>query len=212
MPTGNFGDVFAGYVAAQMGLPVARLIVATNENDILDRALTTGRYETRGVVPPTSPSMDIQVSSNFERLIFEALDRDDATTTRLMQTLSQSGGFALPETALARMRAGFGSSRIDQADVAATIRRTLDETGELLDPHSAVGYAAARRHAGPEAMVTLATAHPAKFPAAVEQAAGIHPAFAGAPCRSHGREERYARCRRMLRPWSATLPARAGAA
>jgi threonine synthase len=192
VPTGNFGDVFAGYVAAMMGLPVQRLVVATNENDILDRALTTGRYETRGVIASTSPSMDIQVSSNFERLLFEALGRDAATTARLMQSLSQSGGFTIPDAALTMMRARFSSARVSEAEVAETIRRTLTETGELLDPHTAVGYAAARRHAANDApMVTLSTAHPAKFPDAVEAASGVRPGLPAFLGDLMGREERY---------------------
>jgi len=201
VPTGNFGDVFAGHVAARMGLAVDRLVVATNENDILDRALTTGRYETRGVVASTSPSMDIQVSSNFERLLFEALDRDADTTASLMRSLAQSGGFTIPDPALAAMRRQFASARVDEAEVAETIRRTLKDTGELLDPHTAVGYAAARRHASPDAvMVTLSTAHPAKFPDAVEKASGLRPALPAFLGDLMSREERYD-----------TLPADAGA-
>jgi threonine synthase len=192
VPTGNFGDVFAGYVAAMMGLPVQRLVVATNENDILDRALTTGRYETRGVIASTSPSMDIQVSSNFERLLFEASGRDAATTARLVQSLSQSGGFTVPDPALAMMRTRFSSARVSEAEVAETIRRTLKETCELLDPHTAVGYAAARRHAADDApMVTLSTAHPAKFPDAVEAATGVRPALPAFLGDLMAREERY---------------------
>jgi threonine synthase len=201
VPTGNFGDVFAGYAAAKMGVPVKRLVVATNENDILDRALSGGRYETRGVVASTSPSMDIQVSSNFERAVFEALGRDAATTAGLMQSLSQSGGFTIPDGALAALRTRFASARVGEAEVAETIRRTWTDTGELLDPHTAVGYAAARRHAGDDApMVTLATAHPAKFPDAVEAASGVRPPLPAFLGDLMAREERYD-----------TLPADAGA-
>ena len=178
VPTGNFGDIFAGYAAARMGLPVQRLIVATNVNDILDRALKTGRYEVKGVVASSSPSMDIQVSSNFERLLFEAHGRDAAAVVAMMESLRQSGSFSIAEGPLAFIRALFSSARSDEKQTAETIRQTLAETGELLDPHTAVGYLAARmlgRESEP--MVTLATAHPAKFPDAVEQASGIRPAL-----------------------------------
>ncbi len=192
VPTGNFGDVFAGHVALKMGLPVERLVVATNENDILDRALTSGRYEMRSVVASTSPSMDIQVSSNFERLLFEALERDAEVTAGLIRSLASSGGFAIPDPALAAMRGRFCSARVSEAEVAETIRRTLKDTGELLDPHTAVGYAAARRHAAPDAvMVTLSTAHPAKFPDAVESACGVRPALPAFLADLMSREERY---------------------
>ncbi len=192
VPTGNFGDVFAGFVAEKMGLPIDQLVIATNENDILDRALRTGHYETRGVVPSTSPSMDIQVSSNFERLIFESLGRDAGETSRLMQTLAQSGGFTLPEESIAHMRAKFASSRVSTTEVARTIAATLKGTGELIDPHTAVGYAAARAHMVQETpMVTLSTAHPAKFPDAVEQASGVRPALPAHLFDLMSREERY---------------------
>ncbi len=178
VPTGNFGDIFAGYVAMQMGLPVAKLIVATNVNDILWRTLETGRYETRGVVATTSPSMDIQVSSNFERLLFEMLDRDGAAVTRLMQRLGQSGAFGLDEDTRRRIAGDFGSGRAGETETAATIARVRAEAGYLLDPHSAVGVTVAERmlEAGTP-MVTLATAHPAKFPDAVEAATGERPAL-----------------------------------
>ena len=178
VPTGNFGDIFAGYVAKQMGVPIDRLVVATNVNDILERTLRTGRYEVTGVTATTSPSMDIQVSSNFERLLFEAHGRDSQTIVRLMSGLKQSGSFGLAQAPLARIRADFDAGRCAEEDVAQTIAQTLKATGELLDPHTAVGYAVARRmpdSASP--MITLATAHPAKFPQAVEDASGVHPAL-----------------------------------
>ena len=176
VPTGNFGDIFAGYVARQMGLPIARLVIATNVNDILHRALETGRYETGEVIATTSPSMDIQVSSNFERLLFDALDRDAAALKGLMDNLAQSGGFTLPEAAVDWMRRLFASGRTDESAVLAEIRRTWEETGRLIDPHTAVATAVARAQAGAEAaMVALSTAHPAKFPDAVARATGHHP-------------------------------------
>ena len=176
VPTGNFGDIFAGFVAKRLGLPVDRLVIATNVNDILDRTLKTGRYETRGVRPSTSPSMDIQVSSNFERLLFEVHGRDPNAVRRMMANLAQSGAFAIGDRELEQIRHEFGSGATDEAETSETIRRTLAETGELLDPHTAVGYAVARKaEAAASPMVTLATAHPAKFPDAVEKASGIRP-------------------------------------
>jgi threonine synthase len=177
VPTGNFGDIFAGFVAKRMGLPINRLVIATNVNDILDRTLKTGRYEVRGVEPSTSPSMDIQVSSNFERLLFEAHGRDAATVRRLIASLSQSGAFSLAEAPLAAIRAEFDSAATDEETTARTMRETLAATGECLDPHTAVGYAAAQHHRGSEPMITLATAHPAKFPDATEGATGLRPAL-----------------------------------
>ena len=173
VPTGNFGNVFAGRVAAAMGLPVARLVVATNENDILARFFASGRYERGTVVPTTSPSMDIQVASNFERLLLELEGGDAGRTRGRMQGFAQSGGFALGR----RLPELFVGGSADQAEVARTIAATLRATGELIDPHTAVGLAVAARNE-PEAgipMVTLATAHPAKFPDAVVAATGVEP-------------------------------------
>jgi threonine synthase len=175
VPTGNFGDIFAGYAAKRMGLPVGRLVIATNVNDILDRTLKTGRYEIRKVIPSTSPSMDIQISSNFERLLFEALERDPEAVRSLMARLNQAGAFDLSAETLRSIGSVFASATSGETESAETIRETLAATGDVLDPHSAVGYAAARRLAGRNPMVTLATAHPAKFPDAVEHAAGIRP-------------------------------------
>jgi threonine synthase len=176
VPTGNFGDIFAGLVAKRLGAPIGRLVIATNENDILDRTLNTGRYEVKGVKPSTSPSMDIQVSSNFERLLFEAHGRDPGAVRRLMAGLGQSGAFAIETGPLAAIRAEFTSGSANMAETAGVIARTLAETGELLDPHTAVGYAVARKEQGYQGpMVTLATAHPAKFPDAVEKASGVRP-------------------------------------
>jgi threonine synthase len=180
VPTGNFGDIFAGFVAKRLGAPVGRLIIATNENDILDRALRSGRYEVRDVKPSTSPSMDIQVSSNFERLLFEAHGRDAGSVRRLMANLGQSGAFNIEAGPLSAMRAEFASGSAGTAEAAKVIALALKETGELLDPHTAVGYGVALRqedYVGP--MVTLATAHPAKFPDAVERASGLRPGLPG---------------------------------
>ncbi len=183
VPTGNFGDVFAGWVARQMGLPIERLHVATNVNDILARTLATGTYEVTGVTPTLSPSMDIQVSSNFERLLFEATGRDGAAVKGMMDRLAQGGRFTIPDDALAKIRAQFSADRSDEATTGETIARLRREAGYLLDPHTATGVAVAER-AGTSIvpMVTLATAHPAKFPEAVLATAGEHaglPPFLG---------------------------------
>ncbi|MFL5335240.1 MAG: threonine synthase [Geminicoccaceae bacterium] len=173
VPTGNFGNVYAGRVAAAVGLPVARLVVATNENDILARFLATRRYERGTVVATTSPSMDIQVASNFERLLLELDGNDADRTCARMLSFAQGGGMTF-EGEVPPLFAG-GSA--DQAEVAATIAATLRATGQLVDPHTAVALAVAARHrptAGTP-LVTLATAHPAKFPEAVACAAGITP-------------------------------------
>jgi threonine synthase len=194
VPTGNFGDIFAGFVAQKMGLPVERLVIATNVNDILARTLASGRYEVRSVAATTSPSMDIQVSSNFERLLFDAYGNDGEAVTRAMQSLSQSGAFEVEKAAMDAIRERFGAVRVDETETAETIRRTLAETEELVDPHSAVGLAAAARLRGNAAvpMVTLATAHPAKFPDAVKKATGIHPGLPPAMTDLFEREERLA--------------------
>ena len=179
VPTGNFGDVFAGYVAERMGLPIDRLVVATNVNDILVRTLATGDYDVREVVATSSPSMDIQVSSNFERLLFEATGRDSAQVRSLMASLAQSGRFTLPTPALSAIRALFSAGRADEEETGATIRTTLRETAKLVDPHTAVGLAVAEKEARDPAipMIVLGTAHPAKFPDAVEAACGVRPAL-----------------------------------
>ena len=178
VPTGNFGDIFAGYAAKRMGLPIDRLIIATNDNDILARALENGRYETRPVIATTSPSMDIQVSSNFERLLFEAGGRDARAIARAMDGLKQSGAFGVEARTLAAIRADFaaGSATMDQT--AATIDAVLKGSGYLLDPHTASAMHVARRQeAATSPMVVLATAHPAKVPDAVRAASGAVPAL-----------------------------------
>ena len=177
VPTGNFGDIFAGHVARSMGLPVDRLVIATNVNDILVRTLTTGAYEPREVVATTSPSMDIQVSSNFERLLFEAYDRNAAAVRGLMQSFVQSKRFEIADTPLAAIRAGFAAGRAGEDEVAATMRTALRETGRFVDPHTAVGIAVAEKEPRDPAlpMIVLSTAHAAKFPDTVEAACGQRP-------------------------------------
>ncbi|WP_238184391.1 threonine synthase, partial [Methylobacterium trifolii] len=181
VPTGNFGDILAGWVAKRMGLPIGRLMIGTNANDILVRTLEHGAYELRGVQPTTSPSMDIQISSNFERLLFEALGRDASSLGRLMAGLKQSGGFSLDESVLATVRSEFDAAAVPEPDVMDEIARTHAATGMVLDPHSAIGVRAGRRllerdPATP--VVALATAHPAKFADAVAKATGgLRPAL-----------------------------------
>jgi len=190
VPTGNFGDIFAGYCARAMGLPVEKLVIATNANDILRRTLDTGRYEMAGVEPTISPSMDIQISSNFERLLFESAGRDADAVRAMMDGLRQSGGFALPEAALAAIRRDFAAGTTDEGATRATIAATFSASGYLLDPHTAVGVHVAQAHLGATPMVTLSTAHPAKFPAAVKEASGIDPALPGWLADLYQREER----------------------
>jgi threonine synthase len=177
VPTGNFGDIYAGYVARAMGLPVDRLVIATNVNDILARTISTGSYEPREVVPTSSPSMDIQVASNFERLLFEVHGRDGRAVRSLMASLAQSRRFALSEPALSGIRAVFSAGRADEDETAATIRTMLRETGHFIDPHTAVGIAVAEKESRDPSvpMVVLGTAHAAKFPDAVEAACGVRP-------------------------------------
>jgi threonine synthase len=174
VPTGNFGDIFAGYIAKRMGLPIDKLVIATNQNDILDRALKSGDYRTNGVKPSISPSMDIQVSSNFERALFDAYGRDGAAVAQLMGEM-KTGGFKISQGAIESLRGTFASGRCDEDETLAVIARHFKTTGELLCPHSAVGVKVAEEHVGGAPMITLATAHPAKFPDAVERATGIRP-------------------------------------
>jgi threonine synthase len=192
VPTGNFGDVFAGYVAAQMGLPIERLIVATNINDILHRALSRGDYSVLGVTPTNAPSMDIQVSSNFERLLFDLEGRDGSTTAARMKWFEQMGKMVL--SADMRKRAGFFNSvRADADDTAIAMRWAYEHCGQVIDPHTAIGLHAARSvEIAPDVpVVTLATAHPAKFRDAVEQAIGVRPSLPGRVGNLFEREERF---------------------
>ena len=178
VPTGNFGDIFAGYIAKRMGLPIDQLVVATNENDILARCLDDGSYALRDVRQTQSPSMDIQISSNFERALFDACGRDAAVVRGFMAGLRQSGAFTVTPGPLGRLRSEFQAFRTDEAGTQDEMRRTHRETGHILDPHTAVGVSAARRAMAADAatpMIVLGTAHPAKFPDAVEKATGIRP-------------------------------------
>jgi threonine synthase len=176
VPTGNFGDIFAGYIAKKMGLPIERLVIATNQNDILHRTMETGAYTQEGVTPSISPSMDIQVSSNFERALFDAYGRDGNAVAQLMEELNE-GAFAVSQGAMQTLREHFHSGRASEDETKATIANEFTACGEVLCPHSAVGVKVADAYLGEVPMVTLATAHPAKFPDAVEAAMGVRPAL-----------------------------------
>ena len=195
VPTGNFGDVFAGYVAAQMGLPIARLVVATNVNDILHRALTNGDYSAGTVTATATPSMDIQVSSNFERLLFDLSGRDGAAITAMMGEFDRNRAMTIPADMLAGARGLFSSASIDGDAMALALRWAQEHGGQIIDPHSAVGLAAARALEidADVPVVTLATAHPAKFRDAVERATGVRPALPPRMGNLFEREERYER-------------------
>ena len=175
VPTGNFGDIFAGYIARRMGLPIEKLVVATNQNDILDRCLKTGVYKTEGVTPSISPSMDIQVSSNFERALFDAYGRDGAAVKAQMDELKETGQFTVSQGALESLRETFASGRASEDETSSTITRAHAHMNEILCPHSAIGVHVAEAHLSATPMVTLATAHPAKFPDAGEAAMGVRP-------------------------------------
>jgi threonine synthase len=213
VPTGNFGDVFAGYVAAQMGLPIARLVVATNRNDILHRALAAGDYSAGQVVPTDAPSMDIQVSSNFERLLFDLGGRDGAALAARMAAFEATKRMELPAAQRAAAAALFTSARVDEAAMRAAMAETWADAGELIDPHTAIGLAAARGACadlpGDVPMVTLATAHPAKFPAAVHTATGITPALPQRLAHIMDAPERYAVEPAQLQVIEAFIAARA---
>lgn len=175
VPTGNFGDIFAGYIAQQMGLPIRKLVIATNQNDILHRTLETREYATSGVIPSISPSMDIQVSSNFERAIYYAYGQDGKAVAKEMQSLKETGKFTVSQGAYEALKYTYASGRVSEDETSAEISRVLADTGELLCPHSAVGVRIGEAHLSDTPMITLGTAHPAKFPDAVEAATGIRP-------------------------------------
>jgi len=176
VPTGNFGDIFAGYVAKRMGLPIKDLVIATNQNDILARTLSTSRYETAGTSPSISPSMDIQVSSNFERLLFDASNRDASVIRNQMASLKQSGSFDVSADTMKNISNEFFAGACNEQETSEKIKMSLQDCSYLVDPHTAVGLHVAEQYLSAETpMVTLATAHPAKFPDAVKAASGIYP-------------------------------------
>ena len=177
VPSGNFGNVYAGYAAKQMGLPISHFVIGTNSNDILARFFETGVMTMSEVVPTYSPSMDIQVSSNFERLLFDLYDRNGRALADAMTAFRSTGTLKVGANALAGVRALFNAGRLDDAGTLAAIADCRRRYGETIDPHTAVGYALAQQHRRDSAipMVVLATAHPAKFPDAVEKATGQRP-------------------------------------
>ncbi len=195
VPSGNFGNVFAGYAARQMGLPVERLIVGSNRNDILTRFFESGAMTMAAVEPTLSPSMDIQVSSNFERLLFDLLERDGEAVASTLTAFREDGHFQVGEARWRKACKLFDGFRLDDAQTLAEIKRVHAASGELLDPHTAIGVAAA--HAAVAELeapvVALATAHPAKFPDAVERATGLRPALPARLADLYEREERAAR-------------------
>jgi len=175
VPTGNFGDIFAGYVAKRMGLPIDRLIIATNQNDILHRTVKTGSHTKSGVKPSISPSMDIQVSSNFERLIFDLYNRDGDKVSELFDALKSKGTFTLSIEANKKLNDEFDSGCCSDIETSQAIKKYYNSMGEILCPHSAIGVSVSEEHMNETPIITLATAHPAKFPDAVEKACGIIP-------------------------------------
>ena len=193
VPTGNFGDVFAGHVAARMGLPIEQLIVATNVNDILHRALSAGDYSTGTVTPTSAPSMDIQVSSNFERLLYDVGGRDGAAMADQMHAFDAARAMQLTNAQREGASALFTSLRADEDDMARAMRWACETCAEVVDPHTAIGLHAAREADLPAdvPVVTLATAHPAKFPDAVERATGTRPSLPGRVGDLFAREEAY---------------------
>jgi threonine synthase len=194
VPTGNFGDAYAGHAAAAMGLPVERLIVATNANDIVARALEHGRYERGPTQATTSPAMDIQVASNFERLWFECSGRDSRSTAAAFQTFARTGSVDIPEATLGAMREFMGGVAISDRAAAAMMRATFEESGMFIDPHTAVALAGARAIADRTSIaptVVLSTAHPAKFPEAVRAATGVAPPVPARVLRLQGLKEKF---------------------
>jgi len=193
VPTGNFGNVFAAWAARRMGLPVARLIVGSNRNDILARFLAANDMSVGAVEPSLSPSMDIQVSSNFERLLFELLDRDAGATAAAMTEFRRGGRMPVPDPAWHRCRTLFHGFRLDDAGTEAEIARLHQTSLYLADPHTAIGVAAARAHPPGHGIptVAMATAHPAKFPDAIEGATGLHPALPPRVAHLFDRPERF---------------------
>jgi threonine synthase len=207
VPTGNFGDVFAGYVAAKMGLPIEKLIVATNVNDILHRALSTGDYSAGTVTPTAAPSMDIQVSSNFERLLFDLGGRDGAALAEQMAGFEATKAMQLTNAQREGAADLFTSARVDADQMAEAMRWGWEATGELLDPHTAIGcMPPAPGIAADVPVVTLATAHPAKFPDAVERATGRRPGLPARVGDLFEREERSPTCPATMTPWPPMWP------
>jgi threonine synthase len=173
VPTGNFGDVYAGYLAKKMGLPINKLVVATNQNDILHRAISKGSYEVEKVTETISPSMDIQIASNFERLIYDLNDGDDAQTINAMNVIREKGKYTIDQERLNKINADFLSSKMSEEEVLETIKKVYDKFDIVLDPHSAIGYGAFDKVNLSGNNIVLATAHPCKFPDAIKNAINL---------------------------------------
>lgn len=209
VPTGNFGDIFAGLIAKKMGLPIDKLVIATNRNDILDRTLKTGAYIKGEVIPSISPSMDIQVSSNFERALYYAYGEDAGAVAEQMDGLSR-GGFTISQGAIDWLRETFRSGSASEEETMATIKATFLRTGQVICPHTAVGVKVAREHLGQTPMITLATAHPAKFPQAVKDASGQEAALPRRMRDLFDRPERVTRVENDLGALEALIRERSG--
>ena len=173
VPTGNFGDVYAGYLAKKMGLPINKLVVATNQNDILHRAISKGSYEVEKVTETISPSMDIQIASNFERLIYDLNDCDDAQTINAMNDIREKGKYTIDQERLNKINTDFLSSKMSEEEVLETIKKVYDKFDIVLDPHSAIGYGAFDKVNLSGNNIVLATAHPCKFPDAIKNAINL---------------------------------------
>lgn len=192
VPTGNFGDIYAGYIARNMGLPIEHLVIATNSNDILARTLQTGRYERGDVHATISPSMDIQVSSNFERMMFDLSDRDGAAINSCMQEFAAHGQIQLSASAIEKARSVFLAQQVDDATTKTVMAQLYAQNGYIADPHTAVGLEAAKVLPYCEtARITLSTAHPVKFGAAVQDATGVAPQLPAHLSNLYEREERF---------------------
>jgi threonine synthase len=177
VPTGNFGDVYAGYLSKKMGLPINKLIVATNQNDILHRAISNGKYEAEIVLETNSPSMDIQIASNFERLIYDLNDFDDHETVKVMSGIKEQGKYIIPEDKMKKIKKDFLSASINENEVIKIIKEIHTKYDIVLDPHSAIGFGALRKVSIGGNNVILATAHPCKFPEAIDKSIGIKPSL-----------------------------------
>jgi len=191
VPTGNFGDILAGYIAHKMGLPVEKLVIATNSNDILHRFLTTGTYKKQPVIHTLSPSMDIQISSNFERLLFDYHKRKGQIIKNKINDLNTEHEFSVETKVLAEIGKLFASDAVNDTSILEVIGAVYAQTGESIDPHTAVGFMAGRNNILQAPMVTLATAHPAKFPEAVKKATGLYPLLPTFLSHLHDSPERF---------------------
>jgi threonine synthase len=175
VPTGNFGDVYAGYLSKKMGLPISKFIVATNQNDILHRAISNGRYEAESVCETNSPSMDIQIASNFERLIYDLNDCDDNETQKIMHGIKENGKYVISKDKMERISKDFRSESMSEKEVLDTIKEVHVKYNIVLDPHSAIGFGALKKINIGGNNIVLATAHPCKFPGAINKSIRIKP-------------------------------------